>query len=1234
MRQAKQSILKGLVIIAGILTLSSTMDATAAVKKATTEPSFTQYVDTKIGSGGHGHVFVGANVPFGMVQLGPTSIPQDWDWCSGYHESDSTVIGFSHTHLSGTGIGDLFDITVMPVAGKGLTYARGRESKPQSGLWSYADRSQEITKPGYYSVPLTRFGIIAELTATSHVGMHRYTFPNNDDVGIVIDLMNGGCWDRTMDAFIEVVDPKTGKPSPSATIKNGVAVRGYRYSRGWADDQKIYFYAEFSKPFNDVDIQTHDIQVWQNEFKDMSTYAHVHFEARKGEQIMMKVALSSVSMEGAYDNMKASLLGWDFDKTAADAEALWNKELSRIQIETTDEDARKIFYTSLYHTMIAPSEFSDVDGTYRGADGKIYASIEHKTHTTFSLWDTYRAAMPLYSIFQPDVHEDLISSMLRIYDEQGKLPVWHLHGCETNCMVGNPGIMPIADAIVKGCGGFDRHTAYEAMKASALKADRGQDHRMKYGYIPCDLFNESVAYDLEYAIADASIAAAAKFLADRELDTQKAAYYKQEYEFFLQRSKSYKHLFDKETGFIRGKDSHGNFREDYSPFASTHRADDYCEGNGWQYTWLVPHDVKGLMECFGGKDEFIKKLDSLFIVSSQVEGFDSSPDISGLIGQYAHGNEPSHHILYLYSMIGQPWKTADRVREVLNTLYTAQPDGLSGNEDVGQMSAWYIMSSMGFYQVEPGSGRYWFGVPNFKKVSINVGKGQAKKFFTIQTDNASAENRYIQSVRLNGKAYTKGYIEHKDIMNGGKLVFKMGPRPKVWFCANEPTSYEDRRPRPEDRLFKSRIIEQEIAAVVDMLENPRLKWMFANCFPNTLDTAIHFSKDTDGQPDTYVYTGDIPAMWLRDSGAQVWPYLLYVTDDSQLKAMIKGVIRRQFKCICIDPYANAFNVEPMGQANKTDRPVADPYVFERKWELDSHCYPIRLAYEYWQICGDDSIFDKTWIEAMEKILATMKEQQRKDGPGSYRFLRVTDRQLDTKCVIGRGNPVNPVGLIASAFRPSDDATTFEFHIPSNFMAVSSLRKAADILSFVNDRQDLADECLALANEVEQALKKYAVVQHPVYGKIYAYEIDGYGSYFLMDDANVPSLLSMSYLGDVPANDPIYQNTRRFVWSEANPYFFRGAAGEGIGGPHIMAEVIWPMSIMMRAFTSNNDDEIRECICQLMTTDAGTGLMHESFYRNDSDVYTREWFAWQNSLFGELILKIINDGRLHVLNSIR
>ena len=1170
---------------------------------------FTKYVDPKIGSGGHGHVFVGANVPFGMVQLGPTSIPQDWDWCSGYHDSDSTVIGFSHTHLSGTGIGDLFDVTVLPVVGNVFKYGRGSVEDPTRDQWSYADRSKEIVKPGYYSVPLTKYGITAELTATNYVGMHRYTFPKSDEAGIVFDLANGGCWDRPMDAFIEVVDPKTGKPTEDQT--KGSAIRGYRYSRGWAEDQKIYFYAEFSKPFHEIFILNADVQIWEKEFKEMKIVAHPRFKTKKGEQIMVKVALSSVSMEGAYNNMKADLPGWNFDKTAANAQKLWNNELGRIKIETADEKTKTIFYTALYHTMIAPSEFSDKDGSYRGADGKTHADPGFRTYTTFSLWDTYRAAMPLYSIYQPERYREFINTMLHIYQEQGKLPVWHLHGCETNCMVGSPGIMPVADAIVAGVAGEE---AFEAMKASAMNPERGQEHRMKYGYIPCDLMDESVAYDLEYAIADAAIANAAKHLGKEE-----------DYKYFLERSKSYKYLFDKELGFIRGKDSNGSFREKYSPYASTHRADDYCEGNGWQYTWLVPHDVEGLVECFGGKDKFITKLDSLFTVPSVIKGANSSPDISGLIGQYAHGNEPSHHILYLYTMVGQPWKTADRVREVLSTLYSDQKDGLSGNEDVGQMSAWYIMSSIGFYQVEPGSGQYWFGTPLFDKVSINN--------FTIIAENNSAENRYIQSMTLNGKAYTKGYIEHKDIMAGGELIIKMGPEPKVWYCTNEPSEYVDQRPLPEARLFTSEAVEKEIAKVTGMLQNPRLRWMFANCYPNTLDTTVHYGEDSEGQPDTYVYTGDIPAMWLRDSGAQVWPYVRYVSEDPELQKMIAGVIRRQFKCICIDPYANAFNVEPVGPANNTDWPAANPYVFERKWELDSHCYPIRLAYEYWKISGDASIFDKNWEEAMTKILAVMKDQQRKDGPGRYRFLRVTDRQLDTKCVIGRGNPVKPVGLIASAFRPSDDATTFEFLIPSNFMAVSSLRKAAEILSTVNGREDLAADCLALASEVESALKKYAVVEHPEFGKIYAYEVDGFGSHFLMDDANVPSLLAMSYLGDVPADDPIYQNTRRFVWSKANPYFYSGTAGEGIGGPHIMAEVIWPMSIMMKAFTSDDDEEIRDCICQLMTTDAGTGFMHESFYRGDSETFTREWFAWQNTLFGELILKIINDGRLHVLNDI-
>ena len=1156
--------------------------------------NFTAYVDPKIGTGGHGHVFVGANVPFGLVQLGPTSIPQEWDWCSGYHDSDSTVIGFSHTHLSGTGIGDLFDVTVMPVVGE-VTFARGTEDDQASGLWSYADRTREIARPGYYSVPLTRYGITAEMTATNRVGLHRYTFPQSEESAIVIDLQNGGCWDKPTETFIEACGDN--------------AIQGYRYSKGWANAQRIYFYAEFSKPFDDIHIHSIDY---------MPLFAKADFKTTEGEKVLMKVGLSPVSIEGARANMAAELPGWDFEAVASAADEAWNAELGRISVDTADETAKKIFYTALYHSMFAPATFCDVDGKYRGADGGIYENPGYTTYTTFSLWDTYRAAMPLYSIFQSERYPELINTMLSIYKEQGKLPVWHLHGCETDCMVGNPGIPPVADAIVKGFEGFDYELAFEAMKVSALRPDRGQDARMKYGYIPYDKFNESVAYDLEYALADGALANAAKVLGKEE-----------DYQYFLNRSKSYVDLFDHELRFIRGKDSKGRFRTEYSPFASTHRADDYCEGNGWQYTWLVPHDFRGLVSCFGSKEEFLGKLDSLFIVSSVIEGAETSPDISGLIGQYAHGNEPSHHILYFYAMAGQPWKTADKVREVLSTLYSAEPDGLSGNEDVGQMSSWYILSALGFYEVEPASGRYWFGSPVFDKAEIAVDGGT----FTIITEGNSDENRYIQNITLNGKAYTKGYLEHKDLAAGGELVIKMGAEPKVWYCAEEPLEYEDQRPLPEDRLFTSKAVEDEIARVVGMLENPRLKWMFANCYPNTLDTTVHPVESEDGLPDTFVYTGDIPAMWLRDSGAQVWPYLRYVNEDPELRKMIAGVIRRQFKCICVDPYANAFNVEPLGAHNKTDWPEADPYVFERKWEIDSHCYPIRLAYEYWKKSGDETVFDAVWHEAMGKIVATLKEQQRKEGHGGYVFLRTTDRQLDTKCVVGRGNPVNPVGLIASAFRPSDDATTFEFLVPSNFMAVTSLRKAAEILREVNNDAELAQECLDLASEVEQALKEHAVCEHPEYGKIYAFEVDGFGSQFLMDDANVPSLLAMSYLGDVPADDPVYQNTRKFVWSEANPYFHRGPAGEGIGGPHIWSEVIWPMSIMMRAFTSDSDEEIQHCICQLMTTDAGTGFMHESFHKDNAEVFTREWFAWQNTLFGELILKIIDDGRLHVLNNI-
>ncbi|WP_101690177.1 glycoside hydrolase family 125 protein [Dysgonomonas massiliensis] len=446
--------------------------------------------------------------------------------------------------------------------------------------------------------------------------------------------------------------------------------------------------------------------------------------------------------------------------------------------------------------------------------------------------------------------------------------------------------------------------------------------------------------------------------------------------------------------------------------------------------------------------------------------------------------------------------------------------------------------------------------------------------------------------------------------------------------------YISQRPKVSDRLFVSQAIEKEIKRVKGQLKNAKLAWMFENCFPNTLDTTVRF-ETKDGKPDTSVYTGDIHAMWLRDSGAQVWAYVQFANDDSKLKQMLAGTILRQFNSINLDPYANAFYTD----RNETGHWIDDitdmkPGVHERKWEIDSHCYPIRLAHQYWKTTNDTSIFGEEWLQAIRNVLKTFREQQRKEGIGPYTFQRKSERALDTLNNDGKGAPVKPVGLIVSSFRPSDDATTLQFLVPSNFFAVTSLRKAAEILTTVNNRTDIAKECTDLANEVEAALKEYAVYDHPKYGQIYAFEVDGFGNHLLMDDANVPSLLAMPYLGDIDINDPIYQNTRRFVWSEDNPYFFRGKDGEGIGGPHIGYDMAWPMSIMMKAFTSQNDAEIKWCIEMLMQTDADTGFMHESFNVNNHYDFTRAWFAWQNTLFGELIIKLVNEGKIKLLNDIK
>lgn len=730
--------------------LSLCLASCGSSQKGQEMEDLTQFVDPRIGTGGHGHVFYGANVPYGFIQLGPTSIPQSWDWVSGYHVSDSTVIGFPHTHLSGTGIGDLHDINVMPVVGE-VTYSRGDASSYETGLWSYSDRSKEVVTPGYYRTHLSRYNVDVELTATKRVGFHKYTFLGNESPAIVFDMVNGGCWDKTTEAVIRVVNDST--------------VSGYRYSKGWADDQRVFFRAEFSRKFDNVEFIVNDSVKEGDMAKGAQLFARVNFAAGNQEPVYMKVALSPTSEEGAQLNMQTELSGWNFEKTIADAKAAWNKELNKVKVYTTDEASKKIFYTSLYHTLFAPSEFCDVNGDYYGADKQMHKGEGFVNYTTFSLWDTYRAAQPLMTILHPEKMSDVINTMLHIHQQQGKLPVWHLMGCETNCMVGNPGVPVVADAILKDIKGFDTELAFKALKESSMLPERGMEHRIEYGFIPADKMTEAIAYDMEYAIADWAVAQAAQKLGKQE-----------DYEYFLKRSKSYKNYFDASTGFMRGKMLDGSWRTPFSPYASSHREDDYCEGNAWQYTWLVPHDVEGLVECFGSKEAFVNKLDSLFLANGDM-GEASSPDISGLIGQYAHGNEPSHHTVYLYTLVGQPWKTADRIKEILHTMYTDQPDGLSGNEDVGQMSAWYILSSFGFYQVEPAGGKFVFGYPNFDKVEITVPAGK----FVIERENKGQQNNYIQGIVLNGTEYKKPWIEYADIMKGGELKFLMGDEPVVWY---------------------------------------------------------------------------------------------------------------------------------------------------------------------------------------------------------------------------------------------------------------------------------------------------------------------------------------------------------------------------------------------------------------------------------------------------------------------
>lgn len=711
------------------------------------------YVDPFIGSDYHGHVFVGASVPFGAVQLGPENFNKGWDWCSGYHYTDTVTKGFSMTHLSGTGCADLGDILIMPYTGD-LKLVPGKESISNNGYASTYKKENEIAEAGYYSTLLDRYNIKVELTASERVGVHKYTFPKDELARIIVDLKEGNS-DRSRNTYIEKFNDKV--------------LKGYRISDGWAVDQRVYFAIEFSKPFQNLTLYNDTMPVIGESAEGKQIKGVVEFEVEDEEELILKIGISPVSMDNAYQNLIAEVPGWNFEDVKSEAQNLWRNELSKVSIKA-DQEVSRTFYTSLYHTMIFPSVFNDVNGEFLGADKKVYANSDFTNYTTFSLWDTYRAANPLFTVTQPERVPDFINSMLALYEQEGQLPEWHLQGHENSVMIGYNAVPIIVDAYFKGITGFDIEKAYEAIVTSATLEKEGIQYLNKYGFIPFDKEIESVAKALEYAIYDWGIAQMAKDLGKDK-----------DYQFFLERANNFNKYFDSRDRFFKGKNSDGSWRGNFDPIASSHREDEFCEGNGWQYLWLTPQNVEGLIELLGGSNSFVAKLDSLFDLEEGLkEG--ASVDISGLIGMYAHGNEPSHHIPYLYAYAGQQWKTAEKVRQIMNEMYTDKPDGLCGNEDCGQMSAWYVWSAMGFYPVNPMNGAYVFGSPQVQEATIAL---KDNKAFTIIAHDNSTENIYIQSVKLNGNEYTKSYITHKQIMNGGKLEFFMGSKPNKSFGSND-----------------------------------------------------------------------------------------------------------------------------------------------------------------------------------------------------------------------------------------------------------------------------------------------------------------------------------------------------------------------------------------------------------------------------------------------------------------
>jgi len=706
------------------------------------------YVNPFIGTGGHGHTYPGAVVPFGMVQLSPDTKIDDWDHCSGYHYSDSVVLGFSHTHLSGTGIGDYGDIRFMPTTGK-LKVMPGSGDNPDAGYASRFSHDNEEAIAGYYQVYLSDYDINVELTSAERVGLQRYTFPKTNKAHIILDLKEAVTTEKILDAEI--------------IIRNKQEVVGFRRTDGWADNHLVYFYASFSKPFKSFGIVEDDKLIrGKRSAKGTNLKAWFDFDTEEGDTILVKTALSPVDLSGAYHNQIAEIADWNFDTIVKTARSKWNKQLSKIIVEGGSDDDRSIFYTALYHSMLAPNIYSDVDDRYRGHDGRWHRDNSFVMHTVFSLWDTFRALHPLFTIIERDRTNDLINSMLDMYMTDSLLPVWELAGNETNCMIGYHSVPVIVDAYKKGINGFDAHQALRAMVETASADQFGLKFYKSKGYIPSDKEGASVSRTLEYAYDDWCIAQMAEKLEDTAV-----------YNEFIQRAQYYKNIFDRETGFFRAK-ANGCFTEPFDPRQVNFNL---TEANTWQYNFFVPQDVNTMIDMMGGDKGFNAKLDELFTTDSELTGREQS-DITGLIGQYAHGNEPSHNMAYLYNFSGEPWKTQKLVHEIIHDLYHNAPDGLAGNEDCGQMSAWYVLSAMGFYPVTPGTDEYEIGTPVFDSITIYLENGNR---FKIKLKNHVKGNYYIQKALFNGKPYPKSFITQDMILNGGLLEFEMGSEPnKEW----------------------------------------------------------------------------------------------------------------------------------------------------------------------------------------------------------------------------------------------------------------------------------------------------------------------------------------------------------------------------------------------------------------------------------------------------------------------